>query len=105
MNKDLFALEEIILSFLNKKTNKGKAFSLLFVADSIDPKKRILFSDFETVFRKLELEGTVYHNDDDTWCLFPHKQGLVQGVARKNEKGTVLIDNPLYKRTSHTHSY
>ena len=98
MNKDLFALEEKILSFLNKKTNKGKSFSLIFVADSIDPKKRILFSDFETVFRKLELEGTVYHNDEDTWCLFPHEEGLVQGVARKNEKGTVLIDNPQYKR-------
>lgn len=93
MNAMLTDIEERIIDYLEKKSSKGKSFSLLFIAERLDPRNKLGFKEFETIFRKLEIDGTIYHNeDDDTWSLFPFEDGLVQGQVIKNEKGSCLIN-------------
>lgn len=91
-NKDLYILEERIIHLLNKEANYGKSFSLLFIADLVDPTNEYDYYSFETVLKKLELDGMLYHNEDDTWKLFPYEEELIQGTVRKNKKGSCLID-------------
>ena len=94
MNTDLYELEKKILAFFNKQTNEGKSFSLLEVADKVDPRHKYNYNSFETIFRVLEINAVLYHNEDDSWCLFSNKENIVQGIVKKNEKGTVLVDTP-----------
>jgi len=94
MNVMLLNIEERIKDLLEKESNNGKAFSLLFIAKRIDPKNKLSYSDFEMVLRKMEIEGTLFHNDDDTWCLFPHELGFVQCSLSKNQVGEGLINMP-----------
>ncbi len=95
MNDVLFNIEERIKDFLEKETNKGRSFSLLFIAKMLDPKNRLGYHEFELVLRKMEIEGTLYHNDeDDTWCLFPHELGFVQCSLSKNHVGECLLNCP-----------
>ena len=94
MVRDLYDLEERIMNFLEKETNLKKSFSLLFIANRVDPKGKMDYASFETILNKLELEGTLYHNADDTWCLFPFEKDIIQGTVKKNEKGTAMVDFP-----------
>ncbi len=95
MNRDLYALEERISHFFNKGRNRNKDFSLLFVADIVDPNKEFDYSSIETVLKKLEIEGMIYHNkENDTWRTFPYTDNILHGTIRKNKKGTCLIDMP-----------
>ena len=95
MNDVLFNIEERIKDLLEKESNKGKSFSLLFIAKMIDPKNKLGYHEFELVLRKMEIEGTLYHNDeDDTWCLFPHELGFVQCSLSKNHVGECLLNCP-----------
>ncbi len=98
MDKELFELEKKILNFLSKTCNKKRSFSLLEIADMVDPYNKYEYSAFETILRVLEINGTLYQNEDDSWCLFPNDDNLVQGEVKKNQKGTVLIDTPDGKR-------
>ena len=95
MNVVLRDIEERIKELLEKESNQGKAFSLLFIAKRIDPKAKIGYSEFEMVLRKMEIEGTLYHNiEDDSWGLFPHDIGFVQCSLSKNSSGEGLINLP-----------
>ena len=95
MNVFLTDIEERIKDLLEKESNKGKTFSLLFIAKIVDPKAKLGYSEFEMILRKMEIEGTLYHNiEDDSWCLFPHDMGFVQCSLSKNSSGEGLINMP-----------
>ena len=95
MNVFLADIEERIKDWLGKESNQGKTFSLLFIAKIIDPKAKIGYTEFEMILRKMEIEGTLYHNvEDDSWCLFPHDMGFVQCSLSKNSSGEGLINMP-----------
>ncbi len=94
MNVILTDIEERIGDFFQKEKNKGKAFSLLEVAEIIDPKNNINYSDFEMIFKKMEIEGTLYHTAEDLWREFPYELGFVQCSLLKNSHGEGLIDLP-----------
>ena len=94
MNAMLLNIEERIKDLLEKESNNGKTFSLLFIAKRIDPKNKLSYADFEMVLRKMEIEGTLFHTEDDEWCLFPHELGFVQCSLSKNQTGEGLINMP-----------
>ena len=94
MNVLLVDIEERIKELLEKRSNKGKSFSLLFIAKIIDPKNKLSYTEFEMVLRKMEIEGTLFHTDEDEWCLFPHELGFVQCSLSKNQVGECLANLP-----------
>ena len=94
MNVMLLGIEERIKDLLEKESNSGKSFSLLSIAKIIDPKNKLSYTDFEMILRKMEIEGTLFHTEDDEWCLFPHELGFVQCSLSKNSVGEGLINMP-----------
>ena len=92
MNGILVNIEEKIEALFEKKSNKNKRFSILEIARIVDPKNKLNYLDFETVLKKMELEGVLYHDESDKWSLFPYEKGLVQGRVIKNGKGSCFVN-------------